>query len=1190
MLGRLLHLGSGGPAPGHSQSQGTTSRPIASLESVHEDIHTRNLLFPDAHTLFQHRNDQVFPLSTAPTTPSGGSPAAYDYSEDAGIEAKDVRVIIMQDALGPTNASLLFDSHPAPVVPQSERTSPVMPQESMRGTPTSRKSSLVGQSSRPVVIQGDGPHSRPGAFDRRGSLHGRTQSQAETDAQRVAREYREELATFSGCIFGNSELMSYKGTSTKVHVVPSDFRGPDPAASSALGDGRSSIGRSSTRSSRLSQSYSSMAVSPSNKSSLASHAPTPRYKKVLITRLFPVNLPAEDSDPSLTPQSRFSDDNAGFPFPQTGDDGNLKKKKHQPRQRRTPMYAIVLVVQLPASRIVTGPGRSTLRDSSSFTDGDLFPSSYSSARPSAWSMSGSGTLGDAADSIYSLDLEERIDLLTQHWDIIMRAMTQLQSVSASTITTMLKQADVSSPEPTGQSSVPNFAGHNMSERRTHEFRVKQPKSTTKLVSLPPNCLSESVAITQDVEAARNRIVTGLCASRVVTGQGRWGIWRDEALWASRWTATLDLDQDQFFYNLLTGFLATHTDWLQALCPPSYRRRFFQTRQKQSEEDLSLPSRTIIVSDDKMAGRRLVFLLSAFLPANQHLPATRAHRPSTSASIGHYPSSPPTFVIPVLREESLRRKINRRAAPQRASHSRAASQSTRSSAIPAQLAHLSMERTHERRASDAASIRTTSLAMPGNDIVSRKSSAATTTTIMPEATMPHFSSMQRADSRRRPRPGSSSSVAADDLKRSLTRGDSSGQGSTGDRRTPSQGSRWGSVISGLWSTRRRESSNLSAYSGGSDPKSPAKLNFSRTDRLSDMVYEPALPEESSIYDTQRTPMGSDARDMATTPREHRARGHDSFAQVDRTPDPNGAFESPVKTSINADDGVIDVDVPFPDYITSFESAISSPSSSGYLSTPGLPAGLDSFEHSARVTIDGDLPLNAAGWLRRYHPDFALQAIPPQDDLIEAVKASLRAEPTPATAPGTAFDSGERWVDVGSVMIADTTTNTISRILYRRLVKPRMPIDRSSAGNMSAGLYSGSLLTPSILPYETQLEEEWIEEIVRRPDDSLVDAMNKVLDLQPESGKVSSSTSSHNPDDHHSYDGHQAANLLDGSHQSRVPLETPRTQCKTVILSALEDTIRDIIEQREKREDQYTGPRQNLLRAAVRDWVAELDMLE
>lgn len=1184
MLGRLLHLGSGGQPGGqpHGSAQSPSSRPVSSLESVHEDIHTRNLLFPDANALFQHRSDQLVPLSTAPATPSSSSPAAFDYTEDTGIEAKDLRVIIMQDALGPTNASLLFDSHPAPPALPSERTSPTLPQDTGRKGHISRKSSLTGPTSRPVIIQGDPPVSRQGAFDRRGSLHSRTHSQAETEHQRAAREYREELATFSSCIFGNSELMSYKGTSTKVHVVPSENR-PTDFATPLINDGRSSIGRSSTRSSRLSQSFTTQAVSPTMRSPLMSSAPAPRYKKVLITRLFPVNLPTEESDPNVTPQSRFSDENTGFPFPPTGDDGAPRKKKHQPRQRRTPMYAIVLVVQLPVSRMPTGPGRTNLRDSSSFTETDMFPSSYSSTRPSAQSISGSGIYND--DSFSVLDLEDRIDLLTQHWDIIMRSMTNLQSVAATTIAKMLRQADISSPDPTLQGTISTLAGTSLNERRGADIRIKPPKSTTKLVALPPNCLSEISVIASHVENGRTRIVTGLSASRVITGQGRWGIWRDEAIWASRWTAMVG--RDRFFYNLLTGFLATHLDWLQALCPPSYRRRYFVNRQARNEEDMSLPSRTIVVSDDKMSARRLIFLLSAFLPATQHLPAARHHRPSTSTSAGNFSSSPPTYVIPVLREESLRRKINRRAGTRRASHSRTASQNTRTAAIPAQLAHLSLDRTHERRASDAASIRTTSLAMPGNDTFSRKSSAATTTTIMPEPTMPHFSSVKRTDSRRRPRPGSSSSVAADDLKRSLQRGDSSGRPALGANDGPMQGSRWGNVISGLWSSRRRESSNLSAYSEGSDPKSPvAKTSFSRADKILDnarsyIVPENAVPEDESI----------DTQTIAATPREQRGYGRFSFNEVERPSDSTGPFASPVKASINMEDGVVDVDIPFPDYITSFESAISSPSSSGYLSTPGVPLGLDAFEHSARVTMDGDLPLSAAGWLRKYHPDFALQAIAPQDDLIESVKASLRAEPTPSPPANPGFDVGERWVDVSTVLIADTTKNTVTRILYRRLVKTRAAADRASAGTVSAGLYGSSLLTPSILPYETQLEEEWIEELVTNPDEGLVEAMNKVIDLQPDPDKISSSTSSQTPSDHTQSDGHNSsAAQTDNIHSTRVPLETPRAQCRAVILSTLEDTIRDVIDMREKRANSHIVSKQSVLRAAVSSWVADLDATE
>ncbi|POR36213.1 Uncharacterized protein TPAR_03568 [Tolypocladium paradoxum] len=1204
MLGRLLHLGSGGsptlPAPA---SNSTASRPILSLESVQEDIHTRNLLFPDAQALYQHRNDQVFPLSSAPATPSAAAANAFDYSEDVDLDVRDVRIIVLQDALGPANASLLFDSHPLP--DSSFERSPA--RQDPRKAPMSPRKGSQGQASRPLVIQSDSPQPRQGAFDRRASVHSRSQSYAETDAQRAAREYREELATFSSCIFGNSELMAYKGTSTKVHVVPSDSR-PADHSSSVFGDGRSSIGRSSGRSSKLSQSFSSQTVSPTIGPPLPSTGTPSRQsdkKKVLITRLFPVNLSAEDADANVTPQNRFSDDNSGFPFPGPGDDPTPpKKKKPQPKQRRTPMYAVVLVVQLPRapSRMSSAaPPKSVFRESGSYNDQDFFSSSYNSTK-AGWNMLGSGNYGDVTDSSYSIDMEDRIDSLTQHWDIIMRTLTHLQSLVATTIHGMLKQADVASPGPYSSSAASNLVSRTppWTERRGGELhRAKPPKSTTKLVSLWPNCLADDINIASEVGLARSRVVMGLSAARVVTGQGRWGIWRDEAIWTSKWATSVD--RGQFFYNLLTGFLATHTDWLQALCGPSYRKRAAVARRNRNEEDLSLPARTIVVSDDKMAARRMIFLLSAFLPANQQVVTARAHRPSTSASTGGYSNSPPTFIVPILREESLRRKINRRSGLRRASHSRAASQSARNSGVPIQLAQLSVDRSqHQRRASDAASIRTTNLPMPGQDLLSRKSSAATTTTIMPETTTPHFSvAQQQRDGHRMRRPGSSGSVAADDLKRSLKRGESSGQVAATPSRPLSQGLKWGNLMSGLWSPRRRGSiENSSNYSQGSDLRSPVEASFGRSDKLSDMVREVSLAEEAGETGPGRISPTTDARNVGT-PREDPARGRGSFTPMDRTPDPTGAFESPVKTSINAEDGVIDVDVPFPDYIASFESAISSPSSSGYLSTPGIPSGLESFEHSAHFAIDGDLPLNAAGWLNRFHPDFALQALPPQDNLLEKVKASLQSEPTPAPDSPMGNDLSERWVDVSSVVIADTISNTVTRYVYRRLVKPKAPADKPCSASSGAPNFNGNVpVSPSVLPYEHQIEDEWVEEDVFSSDDALKEAIEKVIHLTPEASKDSSTTSSQTPSDFRGStdSGSTMADTISEVTQlADPPLDIPRVQCKTVILSTLEEMIRDAIDNgdlngEDRGSHRHGRPHQNMLRDAVRQWVTNLGSVE
>ncbi|TDZ61183.1 hypothetical protein CTRI78_v004443 [Colletotrichum trifolii] len=1122
MLGKLFNLGTGnaGNAPAPSQANTNTYKDTPqSLESMQEDIHTRNLLFPDTEALYQHRNDQVFPLSMVSAMPLASIASAFDYDGDIDLDTR----------------------------------------------------------------------------------------------HRARREYNDEIHAFAGSVFGNSELMAYKGTSTKVHIVPTDHR-PEYGGS-YLGDGRGSIGRSSMRSSRLAQSYTSETVSPMQPpQSFTSSAPTsrtlPERRKILITRLFPVMLPADDTDPqSDTPLSRFSDHNTGFPFPPSADDTNPpKKKKPQPKQKRTPMYAVVLVIQLPPTSSQMAPStlRSTFRGASSLTDQDSFPSSISSARRSGWTLSGSGFPIDSLESSCSTDVDDRMDTITQHWDIIMRTLTHLQGIVATTLGTLLKQADIASPDPYPPSFSSYGRAPSMSGRRNEDPHFyKPPKTNAKVIALQPNCLQNDDVISQEANMARIRVVTGLRAQRVITAQGRWGIWRDEARWMARQVGAKE--HGFFFFNLLTGFLATHTDWLNAMSPAWYRRKHHQQQKARGEEDLSLPARTVIIAKDKMLARRLIFLLSAFLPSHQHISSVRPHRPSTSASFGAFSQSPPSLIIPILREESLRRKINRRTGPRRASHSRTISQSTRASGVPPQLAHLSMESHHERRVSDAASIRS-NLPIPGND-QSRKSSAATTTTITPEATIPHFTTAQRFETRRSLRPGSSSSVAADDLKRTLKRGESSGHVSSASTDSRMSSSRWGSVISTLWNGKRRDSTGLTTPSNpySSGPTSPTKsIPGGRRDKLAEMVREVRTEGYRRMDDRGQNSQGygnGNSNGLNNT------RGFDEQAIDDATdkitfperiPDPSGDFQSPVKTSINAEDGVIDVDIPFPDYITSFETAVSSPSSSGYLSTPGIGSGLEGFEQFSRVTIDGDSPMNVAGFLQRYHEDFILQAVPPQDNLVADIKKSMRAEPTPfITQPFYSMEQpADRWVDVSSALIADTTTHSITRIRYRRLIRPKPIPDRSAPlGSAGSSAYGAAPMTPSILPYETQLDDEFIEEPIASLDEVLIEAVERVIAQSSEVSKQSSSNSSRSTSKRRDRSNSEASASVESHHTTRIPVaaqEVPRDQCKTVVLSALDEIIRDVIEERDHENADTNShadrDRESALREAVRVWLDAVESSE
>lgn len=1175
MLGKLFSIGAGASGDGQEAHSGQASRPVPSLDSVQEDIHTRSLLFPDPQSLYLHRNDQVFPLSTTPTLPLSSMSNAFDFNGDLELDSRDVRVLIMQDTLGSFNASLLFDTHPCPT-PPATASSPI--HDSRRPPPSPRKLS-IGQNSRPVVIQPDNPHFRHGAFDRRPEIPPR-HSSAETDPQRLAREYREEMTTFTSCVFGSSELMAYKGTSTKVHVVPTESRTPDYSGS-LFTDGRGSVGRASMRSSRLAQSYSSEIASPTYApSSFANSQMSYRSverKKVLITRLFPVSLPSDDTALNYNAQGQPSDEGFKKSAQRRDAPPSPKKPSIQVKQKRTPMYAVALVIQLPASP--TSTTRTPFRGSGSFTDQDSFPSSFNSTKRSGWVTVGSGY--DSVDSS-PFDGDDPMDYITQHWDIIMRTLTHLQSVAATNLASLLRQADQAIPNIYPPNSSQSF--NRAAQRRSDDNQkaMKPPKSNAKIIALQPNALSQNAAIQQLTQEARTRIVAGLKAARVVTGQGRWGIWRDEARLTARSAGPFD---HQFLLSLLTGFLGTHTDWLQALSPAWCRKRYFQQQRSRGEEDLAIPTRTIIVSEEKMMARRFIFLLSAFLPAHQSIPATHTHRPSTSTSLGAMSQSPPSIIVPIVREESLRRKMTRRTGPRRTSHSRTISQSTRTS-IPTQLAHLSMEGHHQRRDSDAASIRTMNLSIPSGESANRKGMAATTTTT-PDTTTPHFAHVHRADNRRSARPGSSSSIAADDLRRSLQRADSTGHASVFSTDSRSQSSKWGSVISGLWSaSRRRDSTNTMGDFrpplSPSDPPSPAKRPVARPNKLDDMVRELSMPGPSSRDrvpgdDDPVTPRGLQ-QDQVEGPAES------SPGQARRWPEPGAPFETQIKTTVNREDGVIDVDVPFTDYLTnshSLDTAVSSPSSSGYLSTPGFGTAMDSFEQACRLALEGDLPLNSAGWLQSFHPDFVLQAVPPQRDLVKEVKASLRAEPYPSLVPNTPTDQpSDEWVDVSTAIIADTTTGKIRRIRYRRLIGHRAK-ERSNSYS-TPNVHGPRETVPSIVPYEKTLDEEFVEDEITVAEPVVAEAVERVIAHTGDSKATSSSSSRSNskPRTTEPQDPSSLGNVDDAPRATRAGQEVPRNECRSVILSALADLIQDVIERREDGEG-------SAIREAVRSWVDGLE---
>lgn len=479
-------------------------------------------------------------------------------------------------------------------------------------------------------------------------------------------------------------------------------------------------------------------------------------------------------------------------------------------------------------------------------------------------------------------------------------------------------------------------------------------------------------------------------------------------------------------------------------------------------------------------------------------------------------------------------------------------------------------------------------------------------------MPHFSTRRPVrGTGPAPRPGSSGSLATDDLLRSLKRGDSTGHYSSASTDSQGQNSRWGSMISGFWGTKRRDST-----ADSSPPKLDGLIindpHFKPDDqpkkwKLAEMVEE---ARTNPLPPAQERTRKSESGSTETT----KAKNAESEATVqtiqinERIPDPSGAYQSPVKTSISASDGVIDIDVPLPEYL-SFESAVSSPSSSAYsFSAPGFGGGMDGFEQYCRSGPDTETTMNVGGWLPKYNPDFTLQAIPKQadNDFIADIKESLRAEPTPllAVTPGVG-EAGklERWIDISSAIVADTTNFTIKHIRYRRLVKPAantpaLPSVDSRYGNV----YSTTAVTPGV---GAQLEDMFIEEPIISMDETLIEAVERIIAQSGSPSRTTSNCSSRSQSRkgvRHERRGSGAhdPNAGDQIHVQDSYLEVPRNECKKTVLTALEQIVRSVVDSREKEgvpttpHERYEGKlgatereRESFLREGVRAWLGSVE---
>lgn len=1161
--------------------------PTTTLDSATEESHTRHLLYPETSTLY-HPDGQPYPLH--------GAALSLGTAHDGPLPEidlefpRDCRILIAQDEAKGSSRTILFDSKPSPPRPESP-TQPT-PRSRQFGAPSgantaspsfggmhARRASLVTESTprSPTVAAFSRSRTRGNSISSMPNIDEHAQTHAK--AQAKSKESTDLVNVALECMFGNTP-MNYRGNSNKIHIVPLESK----AAESSIQDGTNSLGRSEglRRRSHLAKSFTAGNIPPelaASENSVGGQRDA-RRRTIFITRMFSVTIPDDEQDTSNmrtpTPQSSVSTSNS-FPFPTQ----NTKGPQRLPPARKSPMYAITIILHLPIGnssstlRPPSRPGHSRSNNLSTSAPGnDSLGSSLDSDRRAGWALIDSNFGVDSLLSMsLSSDVDDRVDVIGQHWDVIMRTLTSLQFVVQERILANLKSAQ--------SNAVPLLQQPRVQPSRSN-LRTLPVLPLRRIVALQPNALMTDPEIKMAVELAGGRVVSGMRIPRVMTGQGKWGVWREEARWLGRWCGTKE--ENFFFFTLLTAFLGNHTEWLNVVGPKWYRRRHREQLKINTGDNLIIPNRSVIVSSDKMAARRLIFLLAAFLPPN----ASNSYdasplRPSTSASLRGYSQSPPSN-MPPSRKQSLRRQINRRPRgkesqvnirlqPPNMNNPDPFLPESPGKRMDSGITEVPEMPRHSRRSS-AHSIRT-SLVMPSmsDSATLTKTTSASVSTAAPnnDAPVPYFA-LPRTKSGPIPedRPESSDSLASANLMNTLQR---SGTGHASNPSTESSNSRWSGFMS-FWGGSRGSSTDQSDYMQTTDDGSGVAGSVYRgserpRSQLEQMVQELSM---DGVFGEQ-DPFDSSNSNAVITGEQ----SPDTFpigtsgvpASAARPiPERPKTYDTVLKLSVNEKDGVIDVDIPLPD----FGSPLQSPLLAGYGSAPSQQGS--SYGESSVLSMpyyESEQAVNAAGWLKQFHPDFAVQAIRPYNELERDIKRAMSSEPSPITSAATpTLEQGplERWVDVCSALIADARTYSIKRISLRRLIRliptpsynataltpgnSGMPPGRSQYGNP----YNTGPAAPIMT--EIHLAEKFVEEPIMDFDDTLSDAVERVLSQSGQGSRTQSASSSRSS----SRRGRRDTRAMS---EVAPHVEVPQTDCRAAIFDALETVVRDVLAERVAAEE-------------------------
>lgn len=1162
-LHRLFHTT---PSSAHS------SREKVSLESLTEETHTYDLLYPNVEALLNaHHN--IYPLSQLDPSSVVSAATSYDDRGDLDVQSsRDIRVLVAQDGNAIVQQPrVLYDSHPP--------ASPRPPSSAGSNAGRGKAEAINGSLTSPALGKTNGKHERlPHSAHNQKSFHTpqSSPSSPETDIRsafwtsqtrragirssvhedesaqaRHAREGREETDALLGCMFGQTGLPLV--SSTKLHINPPRStlsrhgtilsESPDLASSRLYSKRKTPLTRSMTAEDFQN---SPMSTSDLDKRQIIQHAKGP---SILITRIFSVELPTSTVSKATT-EAASPEPPPESPTPPSDD---------KTKQIKVPKYGVAVLIQLPSVKRQAVP--STLQSHR--------PRLGSSHEESHHLIALRDKLTREASLLANDDsaiIDQDIERIVAHWSVLTRVVSIFEAVARSAIITRLQILSGH------ELSLPTVKRDNTQSSTRAEIRHKKYKQPSqRTIQLPSQALHDSTEITKSALEISQRIASALKTRRVLTGQGRWGVWREEVRWVGRWAG--GKEQNFFLFNLLTAFLGNHTEWLDSLHPDWLDGRRVD---KTPPETRSIKHRTVIVSADKMAARRLVFLLSAFLPCSYVAPQLEAlARPLSSRSSTGLSRSPPAGV-PIPRERSLRRTINRKPRGNRTGspihlHERSISFNTQDPSTDEDIGLIGHRSVlgHSRRTSDTRSIRSLTLPIPTSNADTRKSSIATLCTMVPDSVaVPHFASPPTGigGTTAAPRPGSSGSLASLSLRRTLSRSESNAESLSPD--SPSA-SRWGSMLSGFWSTRRGSSTDHSDPMGSPhDGLGISGMHYSSSPgKLAKMVEELDDQAATALNDHDRETLHGPPS-PGTIVEGTLAERNGATAARD-IPERARAEEFPMKLSIDTNDGVVDIDLPMSNsYSSSFDSTISSPrlpksaasSFNDHASTYGRSS------HHSHTSIPVALPpaVDVAGYLKSYQPDFALQAVRPYKGLTQEIKASMHSDTVVDMTSNTVAD------EMCTTLIADATTFSITRLTLR---------------------YQAALSLDSMQPKNESRIDEVTEEPVMDLDPTLITAVERVIAHSQPSSVTHSRAPSPSRQHTSKHDRH--------THGSSTPhLGGSRSECRTLILGALEQVAKSVATEQQAQKGRDVGCKNDeqemaageeadsTLREGVRRWLSEV----